>query len=351
MNKVVLDDIIQICNENIEWKILAGKRILITGARGYIATYMVYTLLMINDKYNLNITVYAMCRDECKSKEYYREEVKREDFCLITQDVCEVIGDNWKFDIIIHAACIGNIYAQHTYPYQTIEANVMGLANVIDYCEKHKCDKLLYFSSYMVYGASNSAMRNEDSTMVTLDFSDYRNEYACSKQMGELMLASKKREGFYTKTLIVRPMNIYGPGQRYSEKKPITDFLGNYLKDENILLKSDGTQTRSYLYLTDAIKGLLYILIYGVDGESYNLASENNVCQIRNLAEMVTGFNPKLKVEFQKKDESHLKMDNDVMLADVSKLKSLGWKETIDLHNGLSRIINWAENDSDFLNM
>ena len=351
MNKVVLDDIIQICNENINWKALVGRRILITGARGYIATYLVYTLLMINDIYNLNVTVYAMCRDECKSREYYREEVKREDFCLITQDVCDAIGDNREFDIIIHAASIANIYAQHTYPYQTIEANVIGLNNVINYCEKHKCEKLLYFSSYMVYGVVDRVIRNESFTMGALDFGDYRNAYAFSKQMGELMLASKKREGFHTKTLIVRPMNIYGPGQRYSEKKPITDFLGNYLRDENIVLKSDGKQTRSYLYLTDAIKGLLYILIYGGDGESYNLASEKNVCQIRKLAEMVTGFNPELRVEFQKKDESHFKMDNDVMLADVSKLKSLGWKETIDLHNGLSRIINWAENESDFLNI
>ena len=348
MDNVIQKDIREICNENIDWEKLNGKKILITGARGYIATYLVYAFLMLNDQYNLQMTIYAMCRDEKKSREYYADECKRNDFYLLVQDVCDYIDDKLSFDIVIHAASIANIYAQHINPYKTISANIIGLNNVISYCERHDCEKLLFFSSYMVYSLLSYERKTESSTICNLDFGDYRNAYAFSKQMGELMIASKKQEGFNTKAMIVRPMNIYGPGQHYSEKKPMTDFLADYIRGQNIILKSEGLQKRSYLYLTDAIRGIFYILIYGNDGEAYNLASEKNVCQIRNLAEEIASFDSNLKVEYAQKEENYFRKGSEIMLADVSKLKALGWKEEIDLKKGLSRVIKWIENDNDF---
>ncbi len=323
------------------------KRVLITGARGYIATYLVCSLLRLNDIYHLDIQVLALCRGKQQSETHYSEFMNRDDFQLVIQDVCEKLDPRCCADIIIHAASIANIYSQQNNPYDTLKANIIGLNNMLDLCEQHNCEQLLFFSSFLVYGNVNEKMKENSTHLGILDFRDIRNSYALSKQMGELMLNSKKKSGLKTKVNIVRPLNIYGPGEHFYERKPFTDFLGNLLRSENIILKSDGRQLRSYLYLTDAVKGIFYILLYGEDGESYNLASEQNIYKIKQMAQLFADNSKDIKVEMVPKEESYFTKGNSVMLADMGKLKALGWRESVTLDAGIKRMIDWAP-DNDF---
>lgn len=347
MNKTVEKDICEICNDIQGWEKLRNKRLLITGARGYITTYLVNSFMKLNDIYNLKIKIYALCREKDKSEKYYSELIGRDDFELIIQDVCEKIDNIYHVDIVIHAASIANIYAQLKNPYDTLKANIIGLNNIIDYCEEHNCEQLLFFSSFLVYGDLNMKADENITPLGYLDFRNYKNAYALSKQMGELMLNCKKRSGFKPKVKIIRLLNVYGPGEHYNEKKAMTDFLGNFLRTEDIILKSDGHQIRSYLYLTDAIKGIFYILLNGKDKECYNLASEKNIFTIKEMAEILAHNSENITVKIIKKDERYFKNNDSVMLADTTKLKSLGWKETVLLTDGIKRLIAWAK-DSDY---
>lgn len=347
MNEIIVEDIREICNETLDWKKFFKKRILITGARGYIATYLIYSLLKLNETYDLGVRILALCRGKQQSERYYSEFMQRSDFELIIQDVCEKINVRPAADIVIHAASIANIYAQYKNPYDTIKANIIGLNNILDYCEQYNCEQLLFFSSFLVYGNINKKVNENVAQTGYLDFRDYKNGYALSKQMGELMLQCKKRSGLKTRINVVRPLNVYGPGEHYYERKPMTDFLGNFLRAENIVLKSDGQQIRSYLYLSDAIKGIYYILLCGEDEECYNLASEKNVYKIKDMAEMFAINNSNIGVVTFQKEESYFKKDNSVLLASTDKLKALGWQESVMLEDGIKRMIDWAQ-DSDF---
>lgn len=311
------------------------------------ATYLIYSLLRLNEIYNLEICILALCRGKHQSERYYSELKQRSDFELIIQDVCEKLDVRPTVDIIIHAASIANIYAQYKNPYDTLKANIIGLNNILDYCEQYSCEQLLFFSSFLVYGNVNSKVKENVVQTGYLDFRDYKNGYALSKQMGELMLNCKKRAGLKTRVNVVRPLNIYGPGEHYHEKKPMTDFLGNFLRAENIVLKSDGQQVRSYLYLSDAIKGIFYILLHGEDEECYNLASEKNVYKIKDMAEIFAINNKNIRVNIMQKEENYFKKDHSVMLANTDKLKALGWQESVTLEEGIRRMIDWAT-DSDF---
>lgn len=303
--------------------------------------------MKLNELYGLDIKVYALCRKKTQSKRHFANLLGRRDFELVIQDVCEKIDGSCRADIVIHAASIANIYMQHRKPYETLKANIIGLNNVIDYCEEYGCEQLLFFSSFLVYGNLNQKIDENIGHLGYLDFRDYRNGYALSKQMGELMLDCKKRSGMETTVNIVRPLNVYGPGEHHYERKPLTDFLGNLLRSEDIVLRSDGQQIRSYLYLSDAVKGIFYILLYGNDGECYNLASEDNVCKIKELAEMFARNGKNIEVNTLNKPENY-KTGESAMLADTKKLRSLGWQESVMLEDGIKRMIGWAADNSFF---
>lgn len=311
------------------------------------ATYLVYSLLRLNEIYHLDIKVFALCRGRAQSENYYSEIMQRDDFELIIQDVCEKLDSSRVADIVIHAASIANVYAQQRNPYDTLKANVIGLNNIVDYCEQHDCEQLLFFSSFLVYGNIDGKVNEDIDRTGYIDFRDYKNAYALSKQMGELMLNCKKQSGLQTRINIVRPLNVYGPGEHYYERKPMTDFMGNFLRAEDIILKSDGQQLRSYLYLSDAVKGIFYILLYGADRACFNLASEKNICRIRELAKLFADNREGIGVSIVEQEESHFRKGDSIMLADTEKLRSLGWRESVTLEEGIKRMISWAE-DSDF---
>lgn len=348
MNHIIKADILEICNEIKEWSELKSKKFFITGARGYFASYIVYVLLFLNDLFNLNITVYALCRDKGKSEKFYYDFLKREDFKLVIQDVIETIDDKYKSDIIIHAASIGNYYMQDKYPYQVIQGNLMGLSNLLKKSEEWKSEKLLFFSSCVVYGNSQQKYVEDNFCYESLDFVDYKNAYALSKRMGEMMLAAKRKEGFKTHVNVLRPISIYGPGERYSEKKPFTDFLGDYLCSRDIELESNGKKIRSYLYIKDAVKAFFFILQYGKSGQAYNVSSNKNIYSIKELASMFTKYNKKISLKIKSRDREYFKSGDDIMIAENKKIQLLGWNEETKLRDGIMRTILWAEK-SDFM--
>lgn len=348
MNSIIDEDINNICLTDLSWEKLKGKTILITGARGYIATYLIYTFLRLNDIYKLNMQIIGLCRNERKSVRYFGNIINRNDFKLIIQDVCENIDDKYMSDIVIHAASPGNFFEHKKNPYEVIKANVFGLDNIMKKCELWNSEILLYFSSCMVYGNGSGYYSEESEELEYIDFTSSKNVYILSKRMGEMMIHSKKNSGFITKTMIARPLSIFGPLERYSEKKPFTDFLGSIVKDEDIRLKSSGLQQRSYLYISDAIKGIMYILLYGKDCNTYNISSEKNKSTILGLAELFVNINPQIKII--RECNSNIEDENakSIRFAQNEKLRLLGWNEEVDLIDGIKRTVDWVQ-DSDFL--
>lgn len=353
MDHIIEEDIKEIIHTPLPWEELANKTILITGANGYLATYMVYTMLGLNDIIHLNLKVIALCRNEEKALSKFGELKNRNDLVILIQDVVDNIDDQYRADYILHMASPANAYANIENPYGVFSANVLGYHNLLSKYEKWKVKKILAFSSYVVYGDSMPEEGTSESYRGSFDFTDYRHVYALSKQMAEMM-SSIYIEKLKANISTVRPAIIYGPGMGYSQKKHITDFIKNYLFDDSIQLKSTGEAVRSFLYIKDAILAFLTILLKDNDCTVYNVCSENSVCSIKELAEVFTTLDRKISVVInipsEEKKNIYLKAHIKSGIPTNQKLRELGWEEKTSLQEGICRTVEWAKS-ADFINM
>lgn len=340
---VIFEDIRRIGEENLCWSMLRDHTVLVTGANGYLASYMVFTLLYRNEYHGDNIRIIALCRSYERAQRVYADALGQSNFLLLIQDVCDEVPDNYRADYIIHAASPANFAVHKKHPYQIVEANVIGYHKLLEKYEKWGAKKILLFSSVMVYGEISAAVADERYRS-PVDFADSGNCYGLAKQMAEMMSVSYA-VNHQCDISIVRPYGVYGPGERISEKKAFTDFLSNFLTSEDILLKSPGTQYRQYIYIRDAVRAFFYVLLNGKAGEAYNVTSVDNFCMIRDMAQIFCQYNDKIRLKYQNAEDEFAEGTKGPMI-DNQKLRTLGWSEEISLREGIYKTICWARSGS-----
>ena len=148
----VYSDVLEIAQADfIEWEKLKNSTVLITGANGFIGSYLVFALLLRNDLYNDNISVYALVRNRASAEKKFDSLLLREDLTLIVQDVSSPIEAE-RADYIIHAASQASNIQFETDPVGTISANLTGTSSVLDFALKSKAKSTLVISSLKVYG-------------------------------------------------------------------------------------------------------------------------------------------------------------------------------------------------------
>jgi UDP-glucuronate decarboxylase len=185
-NKIIQEDIEFIYNSNLPWNEFRSKTILITGANGFIASYMVETLLHLNEKIPEQFTkVIALVRNIDKATVRFKMYLERPDFKLLIQDVSDTINIDEKIDYIIHAASQASPKYYSIDPVGTLSANVFGTANILNLAKKNNVQSVLFFSSSEIYGnvVADSNPVNE-SDFGYLDPSNVRACYAESKRNG-----------------------------------------------------------------------------------------------------------------------------------------------------------------------
>lgn len=342
MDEIIKEDIKSICSEELPWEKLFGKKVLITGATGFLGSYIVNVLLYLNNLYDSDIKVYALCRNYDKFKKRFAGYISSPNLELINQDICEQLSDKYKCDIIIHAASPANNFAYINDPIGVIKTNFIGCENILNKCLQWGVEQIVVFSSSAVYGLRDEFKENDERYRGNIDFSDIRHVYAISKQLEEMLVSAFKGEKKIGSIKVLRPFLIYGPGDCYCTGKAITDFIKNSICGEKIYVKSKLDFYRSYVYISDMIKALFYVILLGKE-EVYNISSHKNVYSIRELAHYISEINGKVQVSEEEIN------DKKFLVGNSHKLEKLGWKSKIDLYTGLQRTIEWAKNSELFL--
>ncbi|KAA6336830.1 GDP-6-deoxy-D-mannose reductase [termite gut metagenome] len=157
----------------------------------------------------------------------------------------------------------------------------------------------LYFSSGEVYGKVNDSIATVSETDYGyLDPMNVRSCYGESKRMGENICISYMHQ-YGIPVKVVRPAHTYGPGMDLNDGRVFADFVRDVAHNNNIVMHSDGSNSRAFCYLSDATIAFFIVLLYGTNGEAYNVA--NPLCEITiiELAEKLVKLFPdkKLKVE------------------------------------------------------
>lgn len=344
LNKIVQEDIEYIVNHSLDWNVLSNSTILISGASGFLPAYIVETLLYLNEKQNKNIKIIALVRNKEKALKRFEHHKNRKDLEFLVQDVCEPINidPEEKIDYIIHAASNASPKFYGTDPVGTINANVIGTINLLKLAKEKSSKGFLFFSSGEVYGeVKENQIPTKENDYGYIDLTNVRSCYAESKRIGENICVSWNHQ-YGIPVKIIRPFHTYGPGMDLNDGRVFADFVSDIINNRNIVMKSDGCNTRAFCYLSDFIVGMFLVLLKGKNSEAYNVGF-NKETSIIGLAKMLVNLFPEknLKVIMNDSDRAkeYLKSTVSRTCPNISKIKFLGWEPKIETEEGFKRTV------------
>ena len=315
------EDIAEVSAEKLPWDYLSGKNILVTGASGMIGSCLVDTLMA---RPEIDFHIYASGRNQERLKKKFSRYEGSEYFHTLNYDVTEPLNCCIDFHVVFAGASVASPQLYSTDPVGVMKSNIMGVDNLLSYGVKHNLERFLYISSGEVYGEGDGSEFDEGYSGYVNNMS-VRSCYPSSKCAAETLCVSYSHQ-YGVDVRVARPCHVYGPSFTEKDIRVYAQFIRNVLNDENIVLKSSGEQFRSWCYVVDCVRAMLYILMNGKNGEAYNIADEGSNISIRELADMVASIGGK-KVVFEIPDEIERKGYNVVMksIFSTKKLKALGW--------------------------
>lgn len=342
--KIVEQDIDRIVSElGAYLHPLSGSTILVTGSNGFLCSYFVDTVAAAN---------YAVLDPPCRviAVDNFQTGVRERLHHLRDRDEIEFIQHDIKLplnleqppDWIVHGASIASPMVYRRYPLETIDVNVMGTRQILELA-RQGTRSMLYLSSSEIYGDPDPGF------VPTRE--DYRGNVSCtgpracydeSKRLAETLCITYHRlYGIPVK--IVRPFNIYGPGQRLDDKRIIPDLMSAAVRQEPIDLYSEGLDTRAFCYVADAVLAMWHVLLSDVEGEIFNIGNDHEEITIRELAEqmrLVAGP-PWLEIRRRvSEDHEYLTDSPQRRCPDLTRIRErLQWGPKVSLREGLERTL------------
>lgn len=332
-NKPYIEDLKRfVGQENL--KEFNNQVLLITGATGLIGSYLIDALLLNKD---LNVKIFAVVRNLEKAQERFLEYRNDNRLSFVEQDLSKSFTFQERVDYIFHLASYSDAQNYARYPVETMTINFCGLLNLLEYAKKINNVKVFFASSSEVYGTSGKPMVEEN--MGEVNPIDIRSCYNEAKRASETLCISFLHE-YNVNVFIGRFCRIYGPTMKAEDSKALSQFLMSAVKKEDISLKSSGEQRYSYLYVSDAVSGMLKIMFEGVAGEAYNISEDEDILSLKEIAIFVAKQGD-VEVKFVNKTNEekvgYSRAKNAVLISD--KLKKLGWISKIKLEDGIKRTI------------
>ena len=305
-----------------------GKTIFITGGAGFIGSTLAGRLL----ENNRVIAYDNLARNSLRDKTFKHHH----NLELIQGDVLDYDHLRRAMDsaeLVVHCAAIAGIDTVIKSPVNTMRVNMLGSANVLEAAaQMPRCERVVCFSTSEVFG--QQAFRSSElDNAVMGQVGEARWTYAVSK-LAEEHLAIAYCHERKLPTTVLRPFNVYGPGQ--VGEGALRTFILRSLKSEPIEIHGDGTQIRAWCYVDDMVDGVLRAMEDPrAIGESFNIGNQRAVVTIYGLANAVVRvLNSKSPISFNRKDY----VDVELRVPSVSKARNLlGFEAKVDLDEGILR--------------
>ena len=304
--------------------------IVITGGSGFVGSYLCEKL--INDGHEIIVVDNLLTG----STENINHLMHNENFSFIEHDVQNHIEIENKVDYVLHFASAASPKAYTEHPVNTLKAGSVGTINTLGLAKKHDAEYLLASTSE-VYGDPLISPQNEE-YWGNVNPNGERSMYDEAKRFAEAAVATYSRS-YDLKTKIVRIFNTYGPRMQLNDGRVVTNFIVQALKNENITIYGDGSQTRSFSYVEDTVAGIIFLMN----------SSEYDVFNIGNPNEMTVGQLAEKIIELtdSTSEIKYLELPNDdpkQRKPDITKAKTkLNWEPKVNLEDGLTKTIKWVE--------
>jgi len=334
MNPLYWEDIAGLWDRLGDFGRFQGKRVLITGVTGMIGSCLADALTALNERGRLGMTLYGVSRHpEGHAGRFPGVRLLAADLANPGEDLPEA-------DIVVHAASNAHPAAFSADPVGTMLGNLLGTRSLLEMARRVAGSRFLFVSTGEIYGENPAVTEGFSETdFGRVDPMSPRSCYPESKRAAETLCASYASQ-YGVDALVARLSYVYGPTLSDANTRADAQFLRKALAGEDIVLKSPGTQVRTYTYVTDAVAGLLAILLRGERGEAYNVASRLGTISIRGYAETLAKL-AGVRVVFDLPDEGERRGYSAVTRAVQrgDKLEALGWRPLVDVEEGLRRTL------------
>lgn len=311
---------------------IQGKTVFITGGAGFIGSMLAGRLVEAN-----RVVIYDnLSRDSLRDKPFRDHR----NLTLVPGDVLDFDALSKAMhgaDYVIHCAAIAGIDTVIKSPVTTMRVNMVGSANVLEAASRlPRVERVVCFSTSEVFGSQAFRSNEADNTVIG-KVGEARWTYAVSK-LAEEHLAIAYHQEKWLPTTVVRPFNVYGPGQ--VGEGALRTFILRALKDEPIEIHGDGTQIRAWCFVDDMVDGVLLAMAHPkAVGESFNIGNVRTVTTVYGLANTVIRvLESKSTVSFTRKDY----VDIELRVPSVIKARELlGFEAKVDLEEGIRRTGAW----------
>ncbi len=310
------------------------KRILLTGAAGFIGSHLSEHLLERGDTV-IGIDNFNDYYDPQVKRGNVDEALKSERYTLHKADICDEsrlldFFDEAKPDVVVHLAARAGVRPSLQDPNLYHRVNIIGSQHILDACLKYKPSHLVFASSSSVYGGITETPFTE-----TMDIARPISPYAATKRMNELM-GHVYSHVYGLKVTMLRFFTVYGPRQR--PDMAIHKFTRLLLEDRPIPMFGDGSTRRDYTYIDDVIDGVVKSIDRPFDYEVFNLG-ESQTTSLRELIDLLAHHTGKTPII----EEQPLQPgDVEVTYADISKARNLlGYAPKTSMDEGIARFVDW----------
>jgi dTDP-glucose 4,6-dehydratase len=303
-----------------------GKKILITGGSGFIGSHLCDYLIHRGDK--------VTCMDNLLtgSPDNTAHLLGHPAFTFINMDVTNYIYVEGEIDAILHFASPASPIDYMELPIQTLKVGSLGTHKALGLAKVKKA-RLLIASTSEVYG-DPLVHPQEESYWGNVNPIGPRGVYDEAKRFAEaITMAYHRYHG--VDTAIVRIFNTYGPRMRIKDGRAIPTFLAQALKGESLSIFGDGSQTRSFCYVSDLVEGIVKLM----DSDIHDPVNIGNPIEmtVKQLAEeiiKITGTGSKLQTHPLPED------DPKVRQPDITRARTLlKWEPKISLEDGLKKTL------------
>ena len=309
---------------------MVTMNIVITGGSGFVGSYLCEKL--INDGHKIIVIDNLLTG----STENINDLLDNENFSFIEHDVQNHIEIEDKVDYVLHFASAASPKAYTEHPVNTLKAGSVGTINTLGLAKKHNAEYLLASTSE-VYGDPLISPQNEE-YWGNVNPNGERSMYDEAKRFAEAAVATYSRS-YGLKTKIVRIFNTYGPRMQLNDGRVVTNFIVQALRNENITIYGDGTQTRSFSYVEDTVAGIIS-LMNSTEYDVFNIGNPNEMT-VGKLAEKI------IELTDSTSEIKYLELPNDdpkQRKPDITKAKTkLNWEPKVNLDEGLAKTITWVE--------
>jgi nucleoside-diphosphate-sugar epimerase len=344
MKRLPIEDLEHIFgNTNEIWESFRGKSIFVTGGTGFFGKWLLESFIYANDKLALNAKIITLSRDPdtfLMEYPFYKEHANTVRF--VKGDILNYdFNLDEKFQFVIHAATAASETLNKSNPLLMMDTITIGTRRVLDFAITQPIEGFLFVSSGAIYGKQPwnvSHIMEDDSFKV--DINNHNSAYAEGKRIAELYCSSYF-EKYKLPIKIARCFAFVGPYLPLDTHFAIGNFINNVLKNEDIVIKGDGSSVRSYMYASDLMIWLWKILINGQKNIPYNVGSDESV-SIKELAERVNKIsNSKGSVKIIGVPVKHENVD--IYCPSISKAKTINAQIKIQLSESIEKTIKFYE--------